>query len=98
MIDFTLSVEGLPWRKWVDHAAHAAAIDGSDNHGGRVTDYDARLAGLASRGADVRIVGPCESACTVLLGHFQRSRICGSRAASFHFHVVDVTSQVRNHR
>ena len=52
--------------------ARAETINVSDNHGGRVTEYDARWAGLAARGVDVRIVGPCQSACTVLLGHIPR--------------------------
>jgi hypothetical protein len=53
---------------------------------GRVAVYDARWAGLAARGVNVRIVGPCQSACTVLLGHIPRSRICVTPAASFGFH------------
>ena len=56
-------------------AARAETIDVSDNHGGRVADYDARWSDLAARGVSVRIVGPCQSACTVLLGHIPRSRI-----------------------
>jgi hypothetical protein len=67
-------------------AASAETIDVSDNHGGRVAVYDARWAGLAARGVNVRIVGPCQSACTVLLGHIPRSRICVTPAASFGFH------------
>jgi hypothetical protein len=66
--------------------AGAATIDVSDSHGGVVADYDARWAGLAAQGVDVRIVGPCQSACTVLLGHIPRSRICVTPAASFGFH------------
>jgi len=50
-------------------AAHAETINVSDNHGGRIVVYDARWAGLATRDVNVRIVGPCQSACTVLLGH-----------------------------
>jgi hypothetical protein len=66
--------------------ARAETIDVSDNHGGRVADYDARWAALAQRGVSVRIVGPCQSACTVLLGHIPRSRICVTPQASFGFH------------
>ena len=66
----------------------AETIDISDNHGGSVATYDARWAGLAQRGVSVRIVGPCQSACTVLLGHIPRSRICVTPDASFGFHLA----------
>ena len=68
-------------------AVRAETIDVSDNHGGRVADYAARWAGLAARGVNVRIVGPCQSACTVLLGHIPRGQICVTPAASFGFHL-----------
>jgi hypothetical protein len=66
----------------------AETIDVYDDHGGRVTEYDARWAALAHRGVSVRIVGPCQSACTVLLGHIPRSRICVTPAARFGFHLA----------
>jgi hypothetical protein len=69
-------------------AAQAETIDVSDNHGGSVAQYDARWAGLAARGVSVRIVGPCQSACTVLLGHIPRKRICVTPEASFGFHLA----------
>jgi hypothetical protein len=68
--------------------ARAETIDVSDNHGGRVAEYDARWAAHARAGASVRIVGPCQSACTVLLGHIPRSRICVTPQASFGFHLA----------
>jgi hypothetical protein len=78
-------------------AAPAAAetIDVYDNHGGRVVEYNARWAGLAARGVSVRITGPCQSACTVLLGHIPRSRICVMPNASFGFHLALVESATR---
>jgi hypothetical protein len=66
--------------------AHAETIDVSDDHGGRVAEYDATWATHARNGASVRIVGPCQSACTVLLRHIPRSRICVTPQASFGFH------------
>ncbi|MEO8651053.1 MAG: hypothetical protein ABI391_02055 [Hyphomicrobiaceae bacterium] len=66
----------------------AQSIDVSDNHGGRVADYNTRWAANAARGVRVRIVGPCKSACTVLLGHIPRSRICVTPRASFGFHLA----------
>lgn len=73
---------------FVSLSARAETIDVSDNHGGSVAQYDARWAAHAREGASVRIVGPCQSACTVLLGHIPRSRICVTPAASFGFHLA----------
>ena len=72
--------------------ASAATIDVSDNHGGSVAAYSARWAGLAAKGVEVRIVGPCQSACTVLLGHIPRARICVMPNASFGFHLAHLAS------
>lgn len=66
----------------------AETIEVSDNHGGSVAEYNARWAGLAARGVNVKIVGPCQSACTVLLGHIPASRICVTPQASFGFHLA----------
>src|SRR5438874_10718424 len=68
--------------------ATAETIDVYDNHGGSVAQYNARWAGLAARGVDVRIVGPCQSACTILLGHIPRNKICVTPAARFGFHLA----------
>jgi hypothetical protein len=73
-------------------AAAAETIDVSDNHGGSVERYDAQWRANAARGVSVRIVGPCQSACTVLLRHIPRSRICVTPAASFGFHLAHLPS------
>ena len=73
-------------------AARAETVDVSDDHGGSVAAYDARWAGLAVQGARVHIVGPCQSACTVLLGHIPRSRICVMPQARFGFHLAHLKS------
>ena len=78
--------------------ARAETIDVSDNHGGSVAAYNARWTELASQGVNVRIVGPCQSACTVLLGRIPRSRICVTPEASFGFHLAhrtDATATLR---
>jgi hypothetical protein len=75
--------------------AFAQTIDVHDNHGGRVADYSTRWAAHAARGASVRIVGPCKSACTVLLGHIPRSRICVTPRASFGFHLARLEAATR---
>ncbi len=83
----------------VSSVAIAATIDVDDNHGGRVKAYDARWAAAAARGDSVRIVGPCQSACTVLLGHIPRSQICVTPNASFGFHLaktLEATTILRN--
>jgi hypothetical protein len=69
-------------------SAFAETIDVFDNHGGSVAQYNARWAGLAARGVNVRIVGPCQLACTVLLAHIPASRICVTPQASFGFHLA----------
>jgi hypothetical protein len=73
-------------------ATYAETIDVYDNHGGSVAEYDARWAEIASRGANVRIVGPCQSACTVLLGHIPRNKLCVTPDASFGFHLAHLES------
>lgn len=73
-------------------AVSAETIEVSDNQGGSVAQYDARWAGYAARGVDVKIVGPCQSACTVLLGHIPRGKICVTPGASFGFHLAHLSS------
>jgi hypothetical protein len=68
--------------------AAAETIDVNDAHGGSVVQYNVRWAGLAARGVDVRIVGACQSACTILLGHIPRNKICVTPAARFGFHLA----------
>jgi hypothetical protein len=68
--------------------ALAETIEVYDNHGGRVAEYNARWARLAARGVNVKIIGPCQSACTVLFGHIPRKRICVTPQASFGFHLA----------
>ena len=78
--------------------AVAETIEVYDNHGGSVAAYNQRWARLAARGVSVRVVGPCQSACTVLLGHIPRSKICVTPNASFGFHLAkreDMTQLLR---
>jgi hypothetical protein len=72
--------------------ARAETVDVSDNHGGSVAAYDARWSALAAKGVAVRIVGPCQSACTVLLGHIPHNQICVTPNASFGFHLAHLPS------
>jgi hypothetical protein len=79
--------------------ARGETIDVYDNHGGSVVSYDRRWARISLSGANVRIVGPCQSACTVLLRHIPRQRICVTPEASFGFHLAkraDATAILRS--
>ena len=71
--------------------AVAETIDVYDDHGGSVAEYNARWAALAARSVGVRIVGPCQSACTVLLGHIPRDNICVTPQAAFGFHLAHLS-------
>lgn len=72
--------------------ARAETIDVFDDHGGSVARFDAEWRANAARGVSLRIIGPCQSACTVLLRHIPRSRICVTPAASFGFHLAHLPS------
>ena len=70
----------------------AETISVIDNHGGSVPEYNQRWAELGKRGVSVRISGPCQSACTVLLSHIPRNKICVTPAAAMGFHLAKVPS------
>ncbi len=67
-------------------AASAETIDVADDHGGLLSAYETQWATLAARGVKVRIVGPCVSACTVLVGYIPRQDICVMPNAYLGFH------------
>jgi hypothetical protein len=67
-------------------AASAQTIDVSDYHGGLISSYQNQWATLAEQGVRVRIVGPCVSACTVLLSYVPRRNICVTPNAYLGFH------------
>ncbi len=66
--------------------ASAETIDVSDIHGGLLATYQMEWATFAARGVKVRIVGPCLSACTVLVGYIPRANICVTPNAYLGFH------------
>jgi hypothetical protein len=66
--------------------ASAQIIDVSDLHGGLVNAYQNQWATLAAQGVKVRIVGPCVSACTLLVGYIPRQNICVMPNAYLGFH------------
>ncbi|MGA2496029.1 MAG: hypothetical protein ABSF67_24430 [Roseiarcus sp.] len=79
-------IAAVAWAASASVAARAETINVYDDHGGSVAEYDARWAELAARGVDVKIVGPCQSACTVLLAHIPYDRVCVTPQPRFGFH------------
>jgi hypothetical protein len=67
-------------------AAHAETIEINGDYGGILVAYQAKWEKLAKEGADVRISGPCVSACTALVGYFPRDKVCVTPTASMGFH------------
>jgi hypothetical protein len=67
-------------------AARAETIDVSDFQGGLLSTYQTQWSTLAAQGVRVRIVGPCVSACTVLLSYVPRQNICVMPNAYLGFH------------
>ena len=68
--------------------ARAEIVDVSDNHGGLLSAYQTQWALFAARQVDVRIVGPCVSACTVLIGYIPRQHICVTPGGYLGFHLA----------
>jgi hypothetical protein len=68
-------------------AARAETIDVSDFQGGLLSTYQTQWSTTpAARGVKVRIVGPCVSACTILVGYIPRNNICVMPSAYLGFH------------
>ena len=72
--------------------ARAETVEITGDYGGLVYWYQLKWEKLASRGVDVRIVGPCLSACTVLVGYIPRERICVTSNGSLGFHMATENS------
>jgi hypothetical protein len=68
--------------------ANAETVQILDDRGGLVFAYQMQWAMLAPQRLNVRIAGPCVSACTILLGYIPRERICVSSKASLGFHLA----------
>ena len=77
---------------FVTSAASAETIDINNDRGGFVFVYQARWEKLALQGVNVRVSGPCLSACTILLGYIPRRDICVTPNASFGFHLATMQS------
>jgi hypothetical protein len=68
----------------------AETIDIIDDRGGSSSNYVARWAQYRRDGVHVRIAGPCESECTMIIGHLSREHICVTPEASFGFRLADL--------
>ncbi len=66
----------------------AQTIDVSNDPGGFMGQHDTRWRNHAAKGVNVRISGMCASACTILLHHIPRAKICVTPGARIGFHVA----------
>jgi hypothetical protein len=66
--------------------ARAETINISGDHGGFVYLYQQKWEKLAAQKVNIRIVGVCASACTLLTGYFPRKDICVMPDAALGFH------------
>jgi hypothetical protein len=85
MRSFTLAllVQSLLWG-----AASAADYRITRDYGGFIDDYKAKYAVIRDRGDRVVIDGPCDSACTLVLGIVPTNRICVTPRARLGFHMA----------
>lgn len=60
----------------------------SSDRGGEIVQYVVEFTALERSGARVIIDGPCESACTLILGIIPSARLCVTPRARFGFHAA----------
>jgi hypothetical protein len=72
--------------------ANAETVEITDDRGGFVFLYVDKWQKLQSQKVNVKIAGPCLSACTVLLGYIPRRDICVTPHASLGFHLATLPS------
>jgi hypothetical protein len=75
--------------------ARTETVEIRGDYGGLVYWYQLRWQKLASQGVNVRIAGPCASACTVLVSYIPREKICVTSNGSLGFHVATDGSVTR---
>jgi hypothetical protein len=59
-----------------------------DERGGRIKDHQQRFQMLAERGDDIAVCGVCMSACTLVLAHTPKDRLCFGKFARLGFHLA----------
>jgi hypothetical protein len=78
-----------------------AEIRIGNNHGGLIQPYEQWAGAVAATGENVVISGPCDSACTLILGAVPRNRICVRPGGSLRFHAAflgeknEITQQIK---
>ena len=72
--------------------SQAETIDIIEDHGGSGINYVARWTQYRRDKVRVRIAGPCESECTMVIGHLNREHICVMPEGSFGFRLADLPS------
>jgi hypothetical protein len=75
--------------------ARAETVEIRGDYGGVVYWYQLQWEKLAAKAVDVRIAGPCVSACTVLLAYIPREKICVTQNASLGFHMATLDFATR---
>src|SRR6516164_3184169 len=68
--------------------ASAADYRITRDYGGFIDEYKAKYAAIRDRGDRVIIDGPCDSACTLVLGIVPLNRICVTPRARLGFHMA----------
>jgi hypothetical protein len=68
-------------------AANAETVEITNDRGGVLFLYQIRWEKLAAQKVNVRIAGPCLSACTILTGYIPRKDICVTPNATLGFHL-----------
>jgi hypothetical protein len=59
-----------------------------DDIGGVIAEHAAHWQDLAATGDEVDILGPCQSACTLVVGYIPKDRLCFGENASLQFHAA----------
>ena len=57
-----------------------------EERGGQIVAHWERWKALAAQGGEVEIRGPCWSACTLIMAHIPRERLCFDKNAELNFH------------
>jgi len=70
----------------VTSLASAETIEITNDRGGFLFIYQMKWGKLAAQRVNVKIAGPCLSACTILLGYIPRRDVCATSNASLGFH------------
>jgi hypothetical protein len=68
--------------------AEAKAYTITEDHGGRLGTYIDKFEKMRDLGEYVVIDGPCDSACTIVLGKIPQERICVTSRATLGFHAA----------